>query len=33
MGLVYHKEADAAADIASTTSGVQSVIKVFEYLD
>ncbi len=33
MGLVYHKEADAAAEIASTTSGVQRVIKVFEYLD
>ena len=33
MGLVYHKEADAAADIASTTSGVQSVVRVFDYLD
>lgn len=33
MGLVYHKEADAAADIASTTSGVQRVVKAFEYLD
>ena len=33
MGLVYHKEADAATEIASTTSGVQRVIKVFEYLD
>lgn len=33
MGLVYHKEADAAAEIASTTSGVQRVVKVFEYLD
>lgn len=33
MGLVYRKEADAAAEIASTTSGVQRVIKVFEYLD
>ena len=33
MGLVYHKEADAAAEIARTTSGVQRVVKVFEYLD
>ena len=33
MGLVFHKEADAAAQIASTTSGVQKVVKVFEYLD
>ncbi|MEJ1958696.1 MAG: BON domain-containing protein [Nitrosomonadales bacterium] len=33
MGLVYHKEADAAADIASTTNGVLRVVKVFEYLD
>jgi osmotically-inducible protein OsmY len=33
MGLVYHKEADKAAEIASTTSGVQRVVKVFEYLD
>ena len=33
MGLVYHKEADAAAEIASTTNGVQSVIRVFDYLD
>ena len=33
MGMVYHKEADAAAEIASTTSGVQRVVKVFEYLD
>ncbi len=33
MGLVYHKEADAATDIASTTKGVQRVVKVFEYLD
>ena len=33
MGLVYHKEADAAAEIASTTGGVQRVVKVFEYLD
>lgn len=33
MGLVFHKEADAAAEIASTTSGVRKVVKVFEYLD
>jgi len=33
MGMVYHKEADAATDIASTTSGVVRVVKVFEYLD
>jgi osmotically-inducible protein OsmY len=33
MGLVYHKEADAATEIASTTKGVQRVVKVFEYLD
>ncbi|HUH92342.1 MAG TPA: BON domain-containing protein [Casimicrobiaceae bacterium] len=32
MGLVPRSEADAAADIASTTSGVQRVVKVFEYL-
>ena len=33
MGLVYRKEAEAAAEIASTTGGVQRVVKVFEYLD
>ena len=33
MGLVYHKEADAAAQITSTTGGVQRVVKMFEYLD
>jgi osmotically-inducible protein OsmY len=33
MGLVFHKEGDAAAQIASTTRGVQRVVKVFEYLD
>lgn len=33
LGLVYHKEADAAAEIAATTGGVQRVVKVFEYLD
>jgi osmotically-inducible protein OsmY len=33
MGMVYHKEADAATEVASTTGGVQRVVKVFEYLD
>ena len=33
MGLVYHKEAEAATEIASTTGGVVRVVKVFEYLD
>jgi osmotically-inducible protein OsmY len=33
MGLVYHKEASSAAELASTTGGVQRVVKVFEYLD
>lgn len=33
MGLVYRKEAEAATEIASTTKGVQRVVKVFEYLD
>jgi len=33
MGLVYHKEAEVATELASTTSGVQRVVKVFEYLD
>jgi osmotically-inducible protein OsmY len=33
MGLVYHKEADAATEIASTTGGVKRVVKAFEYLD
>jgi osmotically-inducible protein OsmY len=33
MGMVYHKEAATATDIASTTKGVQRVVKVFEYLD
>jgi osmotically-inducible protein OsmY len=33
MGLVKHSEADAAAEIASTTQGVQRVVKLFEYLD
>jgi osmotically-inducible protein OsmY len=33
MGLVFHREGDAAAKIASTTSGVKRVVEVFEYLD
>lgn len=33
MGIVKHAEADAATEIASTTGGVQHVVKLFEYLD
>ncbi|HXZ49942.1 MAG TPA: BON domain-containing protein [Usitatibacter sp.] len=33
MGLVTHREGDAAAEIARTTSGVARVVKVFEYID
>jgi osmotically-inducible protein OsmY len=33
MGILTHKEADEAVEIASTTSGVRKVVKVFEYLD
>lgn len=33
MGLVKHKEGDDAADIASSTGGVQRVVKVLEYID
>jgi osmotically-inducible protein OsmY len=33
MGLVTREEADAASDIASTTLGVQKVVRVFEYID
>jgi osmotically-inducible protein OsmY len=33
MGLVTRAEADAASDIASTTSGVNKVVRVFEYID
>jgi osmotically-inducible protein OsmY len=32
MGVVRRGEGDAASDIASTTSGVQRVVKVFEYV-
>jgi osmotically-inducible protein OsmY len=31
MGLVRHSEADAATQIARTTSGAQRVVRVFEY--
>jgi len=33
LGMVTHKEADNAVEIARTTSGVQKVVKLFEYLD
>jgi len=33
MGIVNHREAADAADIAATTSGVEKVVKVFEYTD
>ena len=33
IGIVNHKEAADAADIAATTSGVEKVVKVFEYTD
>ena len=33
MGLVTHKEADAAVEIARTTGGVQKVVRVFEYIE
>ena len=33
LGLVRRQEADDAVQIARTTSGVQKVVKVFEYLD
>jgi osmotically-inducible protein OsmY len=33
MGLVTRKEAEAASMTAATTSGVQRVVKVFEYTD
>lgn len=33
LGMVKHKEADDAVEIARTTSGVQKVVKLFEYLD
>ena len=33
MGLVTRREADASTEIARTTSGVQKVVRVFEYID
>jgi osmotically-inducible protein OsmY len=33
MGLVKRQEADDATEIARTTSGVQKVVRLFEYLD
>lgn len=33
MGLVTHKEADDAVEIARGVSGVDKVVKVFEYMD
>lgn len=33
LGIVSHKEGDAAAQMASTTSGVSQVVKLFEYTD
>jgi osmotically-inducible protein OsmY len=33
MGLVKRAEADAATEIARTTSGVQKVVRLFEYLE
>jgi len=33
LGMVNRKEADYAVEIARTTSGVQKVVKLFEYLD
>jgi osmotically-inducible protein OsmY len=33
MGIVSHQQADIAADIARQVSGVQKVVKVFQYSD
>lgn len=33
LGIVNHAEAEAAIELASTTQGVQRVVKMFEYLD
>ena len=32
LGIVRPEEGNAAAEIARTTSGVQRVVKVFEYI-
>ncbi len=31
MGVLTHKQADSAAEVASRVSGVQKVVKIFEY--
>jgi len=31
MGLVSHEEADAAVEVARNISGIDKVVKVFEY--
>lgn len=33
MGLVTHAEADLAVKVASNASGIQRIVKVFEYID
>jgi osmotically-inducible protein OsmY len=33
LGLLTHKEADAAVEITRTTGGVQKVVRVFEYVE
>jgi osmotically-inducible protein OsmY len=33
MGILTHKEADDAVEIARTVDGVQKVVKVFEYIE
>ena len=33
MGLVYRKEADLATEATRDVSGVERVVKLFEYLD
>lgn len=33
MGMVYHKEADAVVTQTQQVSGVQRIVKLFEYLD
>ncbi|MGC2166201.1 MAG: BON domain-containing protein [Gallionella sp.] len=33
MGIVYHAEGKAAADVASRTANVKRVVKLFDYLD
>jgi osmotically-inducible protein OsmY len=33
MGLVTHAEGDAAANVAAETTGVNKVVKMFEYID